>query len=229
MKKALVLILAALLLGFVGCQKDIDNPDPIIANNKFFPLHIGSEISYQIEEIIIDVASAVNDTVSYQIKEKIESLIEKTKEYKSYRLERYFRNNSQEDWTLLNVWQLRQFPRRVQKIEENIEYIRLLTPVELNVSWDSNLYNHKDAIECELTKIESQNVGSKNLNIAFVTYADESSLIDKKFHEEQYAEGIGLVNITEIDIELNIDPNLPWEEKITKGTIYYQRQIEYNE
>ena len=105
----------------------------------------------------------------------------------------------------------------------------MITPVESHVSWDGNLYNHKDAEDCEVSKIEAIQIGSKNLETAFVTHFDSSSLIDKKFSEEQYADGIGLVNKTEIDVELNIDPNLPWDEKITKGTIFYQQLIEYNE
>ncbi len=229
MNKALIVILSVLLLGLVACEKEVSTPEPTSFDNKYFPLIVGNSISYQIEEIVIDVATAVNDTLAYQIKEKIESLIEDVKTHKSYRLERYYRKTSVEEWVLLNVWQLRQYQTRIQKIEDNIEYLRLITPVESHVSWDGNLYNHKDAEDCEVSKIEAIQIGSKNLETAFVTHFDSSSLIDKKFSEEQYADGIGLVNKTEIDVELNIDPNLPWDEKITKETIFYQQLIEYNE
>ena len=223
------LILFFLLVSLWSCQKDEETTGIADVENAYFPIQIGHWISYQIQEINIDQESAVNDTVSYQIKEKIESLVEKTEQYKTYRLERYFRHNETEDWDILNVWQLRQYTTRIHKIEENIEYIRLVTPVKINRNWDGNTYNNLEAQVYQISYMTDSIVKNQNQKIAVVTQDNRESLIDKHLSQEQYVTAIGLVKKVNIDVELNIDPNLPWEQKITKGTIYYQDFIDTNE
>lgn len=212
-----------------SCQKEIDSPEPVGFDNEYFPITIGNWVSYQIQEINIDVVSGVNDTISYQIKEVVESMVENLDEYKSFRLERYFRYNDSEEWTILNIWQIRQYARRIHKIEDNIEYIRLITPVIEHDEWNGNTYNHLDDEECFVKSINDTLINNQNESVAYIVHQDLSSLIDKKFSEEQYAKDIGLIQKTIIDIELNIDPNLPWEQKVTKGTIYYQNYLESKE
>lgn len=224
MKAILLYIIFAVALGLFisSCNKEIEEVQPKSATNKFFPLKVGDSITYQIKEIIIDKESAVNDTLNYKIKEILESQIENTEILKSYRLERYYQDRIGNDWVLLNVWQIRQYQRRIHKVEDNIEYIRLLTPTIESDAWDVNVYNAEENLHCEISKIENNMAGNMT---AYVVYQDKSSLIDKKFSEEQYSEKIGLVSKTKIDVELNIDPSLPWEKKIIKGTIYYQNII----
>lgn len=223
MKSGVLYIIIILLSFFIwSCDKEIELLEPKGFGNEFWPLKIDSSISYQIQEINIDKLTELNDTLNYQIKEIVESVADDTESYKTYRLERYYRDTIGGSWTLLNVWQIRQYQRRIHKIEDNIEYIRLLTPVTVADSWDANLFNIEEDLACEVFKIENNQVGDKT---AFVVYHDKSSLIDKQFSEEQYSENIGLTSKTNINVELNIDPGLPWEEKITKGTIYYQNII----
>jgi len=225
-RKIILVILSIVIISFWSCQKDKVNISEYNFKNIYFPIHIGSWISYQIESINIDTQIDVNDTVSYQIKELIESELQNFTNFNTYRVERYYRKDSTEEWEILNVWELREYDKRIHKIEENVEYIRLLTPVKLHQNWDGNLYNYQEQENCELRKIEFTNIGQKMSETAFVTHYDFSSLIDKHFSEEQYAKNIGLVNKTIIDVDLNIDPNTPWENKITKGEIYYQTYLD---
>lgn len=226
MQKLILFLVLTGLLGLLSCEKTIDSNDLPTYDNAYFPIQITKSITYQITEINIDKAISVNDTISYQIKEKIESKIEDTDDYVSYRLERYFRSNSEEEWSILNVWQIRQYARRIHKIEDNIEYMKLITPVRLNEKWDGNAFNTLDEETCKIETISSVLIGNTSSSIASVIHQDQSSLIDKNFSEEQYAEKIGLYKKTLIDVELSIDPSLPWNEKITKGSIYYQNFIE---
>jgi hypothetical protein len=212
-----------------SCEKEVENPEPTSPENEYFPLVIGNSISYQIQEINIDVKSAVNDTINYQIKERIDSLVETTSEFKSYRLERLYRADTTKEWVILNIWQIRQYQRRIHKIEENYEYVRLLTPTKLNDDWDGNKFNIKEENSCIVDKIQDSLINQIQYKIAYITHLNQSSLIDKKFSEEQYAKNIGLISKTIIDVELNIDPSLPWEDKVTKGTQYYQKIIANNE
>jgi len=226
MKPLFLFILLLFILSFWSCQKEIDNPEPLVLENEYFPIIIGNWISYQIEEINIDKESAVNDTVKYQIKEVIESLIENLDDYKTYRLERYYRKNETQEWEILNVWQIRQYPRHIHKIEENIEYVRLTTPIKLNEKWDGNAFNENETQNYKLSNISDTLINNSQNRFISVIQQNESSLIDKLFSEEKYLKDIGLIQKTDINVELNIDPNLPWNEKVIKGTIFYQNYIE---
>jgi len=221
-----LLLILTLSIILESCKKEIQQSEAPFLDNKYFPINIGSSISYQIMEVNIDELSSVNDTILYQIMEKIDTIIENTKSYKTYRLERYFRTDSTKNWNILNVWQIRKYANRIHKIEDNIEYIRLLTPVRSNQEWDGNSYNNYDSQEYKTLSTKNIVINYKNHNCITVIHQDKISLIDKIFSEEQYSENIGLTKKTLIDVELNIDPNLPWEEKITKGTIYYQNYID---
>ncbi len=229
MRKILFVILSLSLFIFWSCKKDEPEIKEYNFDNIYFPLHIGSWITYQIESINIDTKINVNDTTTYQIKELIESELHNSNDFNTYRLERYYRPDSTQEWEILNVWEIRQYDRRINKIEENIEYLRLLSPTQINQQWDGNLYNSKDEEDCKLSKIETLRISDLDIETAFVTHYDFSSLIDKHFSEEQYAKNIGLVSKTIIDVDLNIDPNTPWEERITKGELYYQTYIESHE
>ncbi len=226
------LLILAFGLAFASCDKDDEsNPDTkeqeSYLENPYFPLIVGNWIAYQIEDINIDEKSEVNDTLSYQIKELIESVIEKNDEYTDYRLERYRRTDASEDWKILNVWQIRKYPRRTHKTEENIEYIRLISPVEVGKTWNGNAFNIYDDKDYEIESIQESNVLGETHNILVVSHGKSESLIDKVFEEEKYAENLGLISKIDINILLNIAPGKPWEEKVSKGTIFRQTIIDY--
>lgn len=213
----------------VSCEKETEELEPISKTNKYYPLVIRHWVSYQIEEIVIDLPSGVNDTVRYQIKEKVESLIDSTKYSNTYRLERYYRITDQQEWVLLNIWEVRQYPTRIHRIEDNVEYIKIITPASLDTEWNTNTFNHSDEQMCSIEKIETVIISGISVETAFITHYDQLSLVGKDLHEEQFSENIGLTKKSIINVDLNIDPNLPWEEKVTKGSIYYQNYIEHNE
>ncbi len=226
------LLILALGLIVVSCNKDEkDTPNTSkqqsYLENSYFPLQIGNWIAYQIEDINIDEQSEVYDTLSYQIKEVIESVCEQNDEYTDYKVKRYHRPNAMESWMPLNVWQIRKYHRRTHKIEENVEYIRLVMPIEVGKIWDGNAFNVYEAKDYEVESIQKETVLDETRNVLIVSHGKGESLIDKTFEEEQYAENLGLISKTNIDVRLNINPNKPWQEKVAKGTIFRQTIIDY--
>jgi hypothetical protein len=224
-------ILFLLVLSLFACKKDQSNTpvEKTIKENKFFPLKVGSWLTYEIEQITIDNEVDVNDTVHYQIKEFIESISDLDEDSKSYRLERYFRHNDSEEWIIKDVWQIKQFYTRIHKIEENIEFLKMISPLEEGDTWNGNAYNSLGHKEYEVESIRDTIINTNFLEKATIVQIDQSSLIDKIYSAEEYIEGIGLVNKVDIDVELNIDPNQIWEDKVSKGQIYRQSLIEFSE
>ncbi len=227
MKISRILIAASIFaLALGSCEKEKQPTRPMDYNNPYFPLKVGNSISYQIEEINIDEESGVNDTVSYQIRELIESITEKTDEYTSYRLERHYREDASKTWEMSNVWQIRKYNRRIHKIEENIDYVRLVTPIEEGMEWDGNTFNLLGKQMYRAKSIKDSLVLGESRSVLTVAQASKESLIDKIFEEEQYAKNIGLIQKQNIDVKLNINPNKPWYQNVIKGTIFRQTIID---
>jgi hypothetical protein len=211
-----------------SCQKDTNSTDLPSFDNSFYPLTVGSWISYKVVDIRIDSEINLNDTSEYQLKELIESVEEQNNDYINYRLERYIRTNEKDDWQIRDVWLIRQYARRIHKIEENIEYYKLINPVKLDEKWDGNAFNTSDEQIYEISALTDTLFHNISLKKSTVLQIDQSSLIDKTLAQEDYIENIGLAYKIDIDVELNIDPNAEWQDKITKGTLYFQSYLESN-
>jgi len=216
-----------LMLMMVSCQKENTNEVLPSRVNAYWPLEVGRSISYQVSQINIDSDIDINDTLNYQIKEFVESVLEENDVYTSYRIERFYRTDSTKDWRILNVWQVKAFARHIRKTEENVDFIKLVTPVKLDEEWNGNAYNTNSTQTYRIEKIEPAAWPMGTYETVWVNQEDKSSLIDKHFEEEQYAIGIGMVSKTQINVELNIDPSKPWNERVTKGSIYYQTIIAF--
>ena len=209
-----------------SCTKEKDSITVSWENN-YYPIQIGYWISYQIKEIIIDKESAVNDTSDYQIKNIIADCIEETENYKSYRVETYIRNSEKNKWQHYKNWELKHYAVSIHTIKENMEKIVLLNPVKKKDKWNGNAYNTDDEMQYELKEIKDSLINGTTKKIAQVEHSNQSNLIEKIYEFDEFAENIGLVKSVDINVQLNIDPDKTWEEKVTKGTIVYQTFLAY--
>ncbi len=213
-----------------SCHKD--NPDSIPFTGKsYFPLKTGNEIIYQVMEITIDKASAVYDTVSYQLKERVDSVFTDASGKPAYRLERYWRTDTTAQWVIKDVWMAQISDLNVQKVEENIRYIKLIFPAEVGQIWDGNAYNDLDPQDYQIV---TANVPETINNLSFdsvltVEQQNEESLISKKYAVEKFAAGIGLVykETTDLYSQSMIGSGIPIEDRVDKGTVYKQEVVGY--
>jgi len=204
-----------------ACTKE--DEQPIVSwENNYYPIKIGQWISYQVEEITIDKESAVNDTSRYQIKNLIADCIDSNDNYRSYRVEEYKRISSKNEWQHYRNWELKHYSRSIHTIKNNIEKICLINPVRLNDTWDGNAYNSEKKEEYKLKSIKDSLLNKETRKIAQVERRNQNNLIEKIYTIDEFAKDIGLIKKIDINVELNIDPDKSWEEKVTKGSIYYQ-------
>ena len=226
--KKILFIIGSFVLLLLACSKEEEQP-VVSWENDYYPIKIGWWISYQVEEITIDKESAVNDTLRYQIKNVIADCIEENTNYKSYRVEEYKRTSSKNEWQHYRNWELKHYSKSIHIIKNNIEIISLINPVRLNDTWDGNAYNSEEKEEYKLKSIKDSLLNKKTRKIAQVEHDNMENLIEKIYAIDEFAKDIGLVKKVNIDVELNIDPDKSWEEKITKGTIYYQTFLAFGD
>jgi hypothetical protein len=225
-----------IFLGFfaiqISCKKDA-SISPVSFNNKnYFPLEKGRFWVYKVDSFYYNDFTSSIDTFSFELKEYIESEIKDEKGNTSYRLERYYRNNSSQNWILKRVWQTSLLGNSALKTEENIKYVKMLFPIKQNLKWNGNAYNSLGEFNFEYTEVHKKtSLGALEFDSAStVQLKSDTSLISLENHVEQYAANVGLVKkrITSLqDTRSNIQTSIPIFDRANKGTDVIYTIISY--
>lgn len=196
MKTKSIAILSALfiLLGLVSCKPDADYPATDTGSD-FYPNKTGYYIIYDVDSTFYDDFTHTVSHDTFQIKEIIESQFTDQQNRDARRIERWYKWNDTTDWILKDIWYSVKNPYRVERVEENERYVRLVFPVSDYSSWNGNAMN-----DLEYQKYEYDNVYDKFTvnNMVFdstckVKQAASSNLIDEKLQYEIYAKNVGLI------------------------------------
>lgn len=231
MKKWFIIISAFVLI--VACQEQIIEQHPTVYDYGYFPLDSGMWKQYNVTSIVIDEPSQVWDTAKYQLREVFAGWILDATNDSVMRIKRFFRDSVHHSWSVLSVWQVDIKGNDILQTEENIKFLKIKFPTKLNSDWNGNIYNSQDSLnEYRYTITSVDIIGSVNElvfdSILTITQKDKTSIIDKIYFFEKYAYGVGLIEKQQIDIySEDVDPSIPIEKRVTKGTMYYQKITSY--
>lgn len=193
MKKAnILLIISIIALVYAGCKKDESVKGEI--SYRYFPMQVGDSLIYDVS--LFDKDLNTYDS-SYQLLERVESVFSDNEGRPTFRLERYTRNSDTDPWQIYKVWTANLLTTSVEKKEDNITYVKLVFPVELDEHWNGNAKNYM-ADEFEDYKIISidEPYFANNLNFdstLTVRQVDYDYGFEKRRHYEKYATGVGMI------------------------------------
>lgn len=229
------LIIYLSLLGLISCKKNKESIT-INAGKDYFPIKINNYIIYEIDSTVYNEITHIPTTYKYQLKEVITQSFTNDENTTTYRLERYIKwydstkPYDQIPWQIKNVWTIIPYPSSIEKIEDNIRYVKLIFPVKENARWNGNAKNtlgNKNYIYEYVDKPEYIN------NIYFdktlkVKQYEFRSLINYQYEVEKYAKNIGLVykEITNLESQ-TINPHIPVENRAEKGFIYKMKIVDW--
>jgi hypothetical protein len=233
MNKFLLLLLVFFLV-CISCKKPEIVQTPYVYNYNYFPLEPGTWKVYKVQSITVDAASDVYDTLNYYLKEVQAEWFLNASNDSMMRLERYYKDSLNQSWKILSVWQMGIVNHEALSIEDNIIYVRQKFPLSLNATWNGDAYNRLDTLQkytCEVTAINSvEQLGVFAFDsVLTISQKYQSSFVDKVDFEELYAYKLGLIFKKQIDVYSSLveDSSIPVENKVTKGTMYYQELIDY--
>jgi len=152
---------------------------------------LSAERQYDVTHIVIDEPSQVWDTVEYQLREVFAGWISDATNDSVMRIERYFRDSVNHPWSVLGVWQASVKENSAFQTEENIKYLKIKFPTEINSQWDGDIYNTLDSLQEYSYTITSVDIISSVNDLVFdsvlsITQKDKISIIDKViFYEKQ--------------------------------------------
>jgi len=202
--------LGAIILGLYSCKKD--DPYRVDVGYNYYPNKVGSWIIYDVDSIVWDDFNAPNidiDTFTYQIKEVNESIFLDNEGRESMRIERYKRSNATMPWVIKDVWYGNKTASKVERVEENIKYIRLVFPVKDESLWDGNSTNMYKEWDYQYSDVNLPvTIGGISFDSTLVVnQRDENLGIIYDYFQEIYAAGTGLVYKIAIHLEQDIvDP-----------------------
>lgn len=181
-----------------SCKK---NEAPINLGYTYFPEKLGSYIEYEVDSFVQDENLGFDSLYRFRIKEVQRSFFSDNEGRRSVRIERYRKNfnpsipYSQQSWTFSDVWYATRTTTGMEKVEEDVRYLRLTFPVKVEETWDGNSMNVMENWPYEYISAHERE-GVNNLafdSVATIQQINYNDLVTTKYGLEKYAAGVGLV------------------------------------
>lgn len=224
----------SLLVFLLNCKKEVVGT--IDLEKDYFPLEINFWQEYKVDSITFsDFTNPVTiDTSSYFLKELIESDYLDLSNNTNYRVEQYKRYENS-SWFINNIFSQKATNINFQKVENDLRFIKLVFPPELNKTWNGHIYIDvidepsldfynptKFEWEYTFTAIDEKlEIGEFTFDSCVtVIQIDEENLFEKKYSKEIYAKNVGLVYKELMILETQAAPsNAPFVERAENGFI----------
>ena len=254
MSKNKFLFFIIMILAVASCKKETETLSFDLGYN-YFPDDSGSFVIYKVDSVLYNNfnPSQLKRYSTYYLKEIINEQFIDNLGRTAKRVERYTTDSIGKPWRLYNVWYLVKSKTNVEKVEDNIRYIKLTFPIIKNNTWRGNKYvdtkpsfinlrfNSSYSFDWtyNLTGINENysytdipsNLSLSSDSTLTVLQAADSSLIQKVYSYERYARNIGLVykEFWRLDAQINPDsiPQQNYENKTVFGFLVRQQAIDF--
>ncbi len=133
------LIPAIVILISYGCNKS----NPLVTDTPadYYPMHVGNYIIYRMDSLKYVNVGSQDTIISYHAKEIVEDSITDNLGRPSYRVVRYLNDTTESSgWTASIAYMVTPLKGSVEVSENNLRFIKLITPVQDGISWLGNAY-----------------------------------------------------------------------------------------
>jgi hypothetical protein len=132
------------LITFLGlllfsCNKS----NPLVTDTpaNYYPMKTGNYIIYRMDSLKFINVGSRDTTISYLAKEVVEDSISDNLGRPSFRVVRYLSDtNGLSEWTPSIAFMVTPLSGSVEVVENNLRIIKMVTPVQDNISWLGNSY-----------------------------------------------------------------------------------------
>ena len=201
MNRLLYTVFASIIL-FFGCKKS--NTESVNYYYSYFPLEVDAWIEYDVLDIIHSQLGS--DTAVYQLKEITTEEFLDNEGRLTYRIERYWRDDSNANWSIKDVWYSNKTTTTAEKVEENVRFTKLIFPINTAKYWDGNAFNNLEEWEYYYDSLHKPKLIN---NLSFdstitVIQRDNQNVVEYEKVKEIFAVDIGMVYKSHIDLDINL-------------------------
>ena len=107
----------------------------------YYPMHLGNYIIYRMDSLKYFNVGSKETVISYLAKEIVEDSITDNLGRPSYRVTRYLSDtNGTSPWVPSIAYMVTPLKTSVEVVENNLRFIKLVTPVQDGITWNGNAY-----------------------------------------------------------------------------------------
>src|SRR5450432_4595729 len=131
--------LSLLILIICSCNKS----NPLVTDSPadYYPMHVGNYIIYRMDSLKYINVGSQDTIISYLAKEEVDDTITDNLGRLSYRVIRYLSDTTgSSGWTPSIAFMVTPLPTSVEVVENNLRYIKMVTPVQDGITWLGNAY-----------------------------------------------------------------------------------------
>lgn len=212
-----------LLFFLSSCKKDevIHTAGP---SYQYAPTDTGRWILYDVDSTYYSVFTTPPATrFTFQILERIESTYIDNQGRPTQRLERFRRDSAGAPWEqYITAWNSTLTLSAYERVEENIRYVKLGFPINLNTTWDGNAYNILDMDEHGYEDIHVEySLGTFYFDSTLgVTRGQPPNAIERRNGKEIFANRVGMIYKEYYDLGIQSFSD-------TTGAKYFYRMAAY--
>ena len=133
-----ILVAAFMTITLFSCIRKGDDKYGGDISKSFFPLQFGRYVVYDVDSTLWDDFHQVKTLHRYQMRYTIADTFRDNEFRLSYRMNVHIRPNDTFQWKTHRVIYVTPTPTRLEWVEENIRFIKLVFPVADNIEWKGN-------------------------------------------------------------------------------------------
>ena len=230
---------------FMACPSTTEDFD-LDFGYDYYPIDEGFFWEYQIDSVVYrDLGATRDSTTSFIIEEIVERFIDQTNDT-IFRIERTFRNYLQSIGIPVDQWATSRGESFMTRTEENLKFIKMIYPVEVDESWEGNAFIDENTtivvggemlelfidFDYKVISINDQEEinGQVYTDVLTIQNADNfdpelpsetQNKLNRRLIIEKYARDIGLIYRRHLIVDTQcLDPSCddtPWDIKAEKG------------
>jgi hypothetical protein len=224
-----------------SCKKETDISDYDIGYN-YLPDDSGSFVIYKVDSVIYNDFDNSRRYSTIYLKEKIGEQFTDNLGRTAKKILRYYSDTMTTEWELHNVDYLIKTQLVAERVEDNLRYIKLVFPNDVNKKWLGNklitipppyiIDTSNYFLNDWKYTIKNRDAYYDNGTLIFdstllVSQIQDSSAITKTYSIERFARSVGLVYKELWIVAGQINIGAPWEDRAEKGFILRQYAIDY--
>lgn len=209
LKPGLVLLISLTVLIIPSCNKK----NPLITDTPadYYPLQIGKYIIYRMDSLKYTNVGSEETITSYLAKEVVEDSITDNLGRPSFRVIRYLSDTTgTQEWAPSIAFMVTPTFNAVEVVENNLRFIKLVTPVQDYITWKGNAYIDTKSDNSPVPYMDDWNYTYANtgqpydvlggtvpeavvVNEIDETTGNMNTYSQTTFSREVYGKGIGLI------------------------------------
>ena len=238
---SIIVFFVILVSVLTGCKKETDISDYDYGYN-YLPDDSGRFVIYKVDSVIYNDFDNSRRYSTIYLKEKIGEQFTDNLGRTAKKILRYYSDTLTSQWELFNVDYLVKTDLVAERVEDNLRYIKMVFPNDVNKKWLGNKLITAPPpyiIDTSNYYLNDWKYTIKNRDLYYdngikifdstllVSQIQDSSAITKTYSVERYARSVGLVYREFWIVVGQINIGAPWEDRAEKGFILRQYAVDY--